>query len=242
MSDFNDFEPYVIFNEAVKGNYNRLFMFPPGDAGAESYFNNIVPKLQDKNLVLFNNYYSYLQNIFGVTQTSHITYEKLANDYIYYMRLIQPKGPYNLLGWSFGGVLAFEVARQLIARGSIVKNIILIDPFFNYKTAMLKTNVQLSSINNINYNYLPLIDSKTWDTNTILFKTLKSPTSNLEDNETYSIYKYYAENTISNHLDDIVENKKFTIITMNHSHNSWMYNNTQTTKICNKIKILLSQR
>ena len=163
------------------------------------------------------------------------------------MRLIQPKGPYNLFGWSFGAVLAFEVARQLIDRGSTVKNIILIDPFFNYKMAMLKTNIQLSSINNINYNYLPLIDSKTWDTNIIFFKTLKSPTSNMEfinqdnlgDNETYSIYKYYAENTISNHLNDIVENKKFTIITMDHSHNSWMYSDSQITKICNKIKNML---
>ena len=62
---------------------------------------------------------------------------------------------------------------------------------------------------------------------------------NLGDNETYSIYKYYAENTISNHLNDIVENKKFTIITMDHSHNSWMYSDSQITKICNKIKNML---
>ncbi len=241
MSDFNDFEPYVIFNKAVKDDYNKLFMFPAGGVGAESYFNNIVPKLQDMNLVLFNNYYSYLVSKFGVFQISHITYEKLANDYINYIKIIQPKGPYNLFGWSFGGVLAFEVARQLIDTGNTVANIILIDPFFYYKMAMLKTNTKLSAINNINYNYLPLINnSKNWDTNIIFFKTFKVSAFKTEilnqDEDTYSIYKYYAKNTKYNHLDDILGNKKFRMIIMDYTHNSWINSDSQVTRICDVIK------
>ena len=70
----------------------------------------------------------------------HITYEKLAQDYICYIKSIQPEGPYSLFGWSFGGVLAFEIARQLTNTGNIVKKLVMIDPFFNYKKASLRLN------------------------------------------------------------------------------------------------------
>jgi thioesterase domain-containing protein len=39
----------------------------------------------------------------------------------------QPHGPYLLGGWSAGGVLAYEMTRQLIARGEKVKKLLLID-------------------------------------------------------------------------------------------------------------------
>lgn len=39
--------------------------------------------------------------------------ENMATIYINAIRTIQPKGPYRLAGWSFGGVVAFEMARQL---------------------------------------------------------------------------------------------------------------------------------
>jgi len=40
-----------------------------------------------------------------------------------------PKGPYVLAGHSFAGVLAFELARQLEARGKAIERLILIDGF-----------------------------------------------------------------------------------------------------------------
>ncbi|WP_325051152.1 non-ribosomal peptide synthetase [Micromonospora craniellae] len=39
----------------------------------------------------------------------------------------QPAGPYDLLGWSWGGHLAFGVARELIARGHRVRGIGIVD-------------------------------------------------------------------------------------------------------------------
>ncbi|OBF13598.1 hypothetical protein A5727_16090 [Mycobacterium sp. ACS4331] len=39
-----------------------------------------------------------------------------------------PTGPYNLLGWSFGGVVAHEMAAELQRRGCVVENLILLDP------------------------------------------------------------------------------------------------------------------
>ena len=51
----------------------------------------------------------------------------LARQYVREIRESQPAGPYNLLGFSFGGMLAFEIARQLEAVGERVKNCVLLD-------------------------------------------------------------------------------------------------------------------
>lgn len=41
----------------------------------------------------------------------------MAKEYIREMTRVQPKGPYNLAGFSLGGVIAYEMARQLKASG-----------------------------------------------------------------------------------------------------------------------------
>jgi amino acid adenylation domain-containing protein len=41
------------------------------------------------------------------------TIEALAEYYVQELRMVQPEGPYRLGGWSLGGVIAFEMARQL---------------------------------------------------------------------------------------------------------------------------------
>ncbi|MGO8937364.1 MAG: thioesterase domain-containing protein [Mycobacterium sp.] len=38
-----------------------------------------------------------------------------------------PTGPYNLLGWSFGGVVTHELAIELRRRGCVIANLILLD-------------------------------------------------------------------------------------------------------------------
>jgi thioesterase domain-containing protein len=43
--------------------------------------------------------------------------EDIAADYIQAMRAVQPRGPYRIAGFSFGGLAAFEMARQLDAVG-----------------------------------------------------------------------------------------------------------------------------
>ena len=53
--------------------------------------------------------------------------EDLAAQYITAMRRIQPRGPYALGGWSMGGVVAFEMARQLAAHGEPVSLLALIE-------------------------------------------------------------------------------------------------------------------
>jgi thioesterase domain-containing protein len=52
---------------------------------------------------------------------------ELAGHSIAYMKEIQPRGPYTVCGHCFGGVLAFEVARQLAARSDPVSSLVLFD-------------------------------------------------------------------------------------------------------------------
>ncbi len=53
--------------------------------------------------------------------------EEMASLYIEAMQTVRPEGPYFLGGWSVGGVVAFEMARQLEARGEQVALLALID-------------------------------------------------------------------------------------------------------------------
>jgi len=53
--------------------------------------------------------------------------EAMARDYLAAVRTVQSHGPYLLGGWSIGGVIAFEMARQLQAQGEEVKLLALFD-------------------------------------------------------------------------------------------------------------------
>jgi thioesterase domain-containing protein len=57
------------------------------------------------------------------------TVEALATHYVEAIRKIQPNGPYFLAGWSFGGLVAFEMAQQLLAAGETIAWLGLVDSF-----------------------------------------------------------------------------------------------------------------
>ncbi len=66
------------------------------------------------------------------------TIEAMAENYIADLRAQQPAGPYQLGGYCFGGVVAFEMARQLQAQGESVSLLALINcssPNSSYGTA-----------------------------------------------------------------------------------------------------------
>ncbi|WP_240360579.1 non-ribosomal peptide synthetase [Pyxidicoccus caerfyrddinensis] len=53
--------------------------------------------------------------------------EALAGHYLPQLRAVQPHGPYLLGGWSFGGLVAHELARQLQALGEAVELLVMLD-------------------------------------------------------------------------------------------------------------------
>lgn len=63
----------------------------------------------------------------GGRQVGHATVEEMAEFYIDEIKRHQPKGPYCLGGSSFGGLVAYEMARQFRARGDEVGLLALFD-------------------------------------------------------------------------------------------------------------------
>ncbi|WP_405166137.1 amino acid adenylation domain-containing protein [Nocardia sp. NBC_01499] len=53
--------------------------------------------------------------------------EEFADRYVREIRAIQPSGPYHLLGWSFGGLIAHAIAARLQETGSRVGIVALLD-------------------------------------------------------------------------------------------------------------------
>jgi amino acid adenylation domain-containing protein len=58
----------------------------------------------------------------------HDTLEKMASAYVEAVRTAQPRGPYRLGGWSLGGMIAYEMARQLEGAGEEVALLALVEP------------------------------------------------------------------------------------------------------------------
>jgi phthiocerol/phenolphthiocerol synthesis type-I polyketide synthase D len=68
------------------------------------------------------------QPVYGMERISTLeTMEEKAAHYLHLMKDIQPRGPFQLLGWSFGGCLAYEVAQQLQAAGEDISFLGLVD-------------------------------------------------------------------------------------------------------------------
>nr|QEO75077.1 condensation domain-containing protein [uncultured bacterium] len=54
---------------------------------------------------------------------------EIADDYVAQIRAVQPEGPYQLLGWSFGGLVAHAMATRLEQLGERVERLVVVDAF-----------------------------------------------------------------------------------------------------------------
>ena len=98
------------------------------------------------NVLLFHNLARHLkpdQPVYGLEppdldgrQVPLTRLEDIASHYIREMRKKQPEGPYYLAGFSFGGLVAFEIAQQLVAQQ---QKIGLLAMFDSYQTSYLKS-------------------------------------------------------------------------------------------------------
>jgi amino acid adenylation domain-containing protein len=72
-------------------------------------------------------FYGLQESLESLESANVYTVEELAEQFSKVMRSVQPKGPYRLGGWSFGGVVAFEMARRLKEMGQVVDCLVLVD-------------------------------------------------------------------------------------------------------------------
>lgn len=90
----------------------------------------------------------------------HESVEEMAAHYISEIQTVHPNGPYALGGFSFGGIIAFEMAKQLKEQGKEIKFIALFDsyayPHYKYTNPLTKTLV--SKLYNVGQLFYMLID------------------------------------------------------------------------------------
>ena len=85
-------------------------------------FQSIIPNLDNDQPI-------YGIQALGLHHAEEIpqTIEEIASRYIKEIIEVQPDGPYNVVGYSLGGFIAFEIARQLKAIGKEIKLLGVID-------------------------------------------------------------------------------------------------------------------
>jgi amino acid adenylation domain-containing protein len=61
--------------------------------------------------------------------SGHTSIEEMAAHYLHEIRTVQPAGPYHLGGFSLGGLVAYEMACQLLSHGKEVGLVVLFDTY-----------------------------------------------------------------------------------------------------------------
>ena len=102
-------EPYIEFNPSSP---KVVYCFPPA-GGYSIVYKSLAQTMKDVTLLSFN----YIQDSDKINRYADIIQQHNAS------------GPYNLFGYSLGGNLAFEVARELENRGAKVAGVIVMDSY-----------------------------------------------------------------------------------------------------------------
>ncbi|MPW21329.1 acetoacetate--CoA ligase [Paraburkholderia sp. CNPSo 3157] len=75
-------------------------------------------------------------------QPTHRRVEEIAGHYIEQMRAVQPNGPYSVAGYSFGGLVAFEIAQQLRRAGEQIELLCLLDTYVHERWLPWRARMQ----------------------------------------------------------------------------------------------------
>ncbi|MFI0977110.1 amino acid adenylation domain-containing protein [Streptomyces sp. NPDC021093] len=106
------------------GDRPPLFAFHP--AGGISWcYSGLLSRLDTQQPL----YGLQARGLHGDGEQLPATMEEMAADYIEQMRTVRPHGPYRLIGWSVGGVLAHTVAVRLQEAGEQVELLALMDAY-----------------------------------------------------------------------------------------------------------------
>jgi thioesterase domain-containing protein len=105
----------------AKGTLPPLFCLHPG-AGLCWPYTSLLRHTSEEQPV-----YGIQARGFSDQQSLPQTLEEVISDSVTHIRSVQSSGPYRLLGWSFGGVLAHMVATRLQSQGEQVERLFLFD-------------------------------------------------------------------------------------------------------------------
>ena len=119
----NDAPDSLLIPIQPQGSKPRLFCIHP-DHGLVLFYHELAKQLGPQ------------QPVFGLqaaglteSQLPEIKIETMAARYLQEIQVLQPEGPYFLAGYSLGGVIAYEMARQLHTQGQTVGFLGLLDTY-----------------------------------------------------------------------------------------------------------------
>jgi thioesterase domain-containing protein len=113
-----------LFELQAGGNRPPVFFFPGGGGGEPEFF--VYARLARSVGAEYPFYGLRARGADGFTRPHH-SVAAMAADYLAEMRMLQPHGPYFLVGECFGGIVAYEVACQLQSSGEQVAVLVLMD-------------------------------------------------------------------------------------------------------------------
>jgi pristinamycin I synthase 3 and 4 len=118
-----------IFALRSTGRLPPLFCLPPG-SGLGWRYAGLIREI-DRNRPI------YCVQASAVVDEATLppSIEAIAEDYLHHVRSMQPHGPYHLLGWSFGGIIAHTMACLLERAGDSVAFLGVLDAYPRSRTA-----------------------------------------------------------------------------------------------------------
>lgn len=122
MHNKNFYQPILKLSN-INSSHKNLFMIHPGAGGCEVYINLAKKLSADFNCYGVDSYNLYNENKITSLQ-------ELAEYYLDHILLVMNnklESEYHLLGWSFGGHLALEIAGLLEKKGASNINVYLLD-------------------------------------------------------------------------------------------------------------------
>ncbi|WP_238421308.1 non-ribosomal peptide synthetase [Gordonia sp. 'Campus'] len=120
VAEGNDVSSDVVITLRGEGTRPPLFCVHPA-GGLAWFYGGLAPHLRDRPIF-------GLQDPHVVTGEPSVTdARELARRYVEEIRRVQPHGPYHLLGWSVGGVIAHAMATHLVELGEDVAYLGIMD-------------------------------------------------------------------------------------------------------------------
>ena len=128
------YSPLLLIKQGTKPS--PLFCVHPG-GGFGTVYRTLAASLADDQTV-------YALQAMGLeaNEKPHSSIKEMASAYVDAIRTIQVHGPYQILGWSFGGVVAQEMAFLLEGMGEQVSLLVLLDAPASYPKLDRQPNLE----------------------------------------------------------------------------------------------------
>ncbi|MFZ0218715.1 MAG: amino acid adenylation domain-containing protein [Candidatus Aquirickettsiella sp.] len=143
LADFlqanNEILPDALLSIQPIGKLPPLFLVHPAGGLSTPYLSLLFDN-REQPIYGINNPYMNRQ------ESGFSSLEEMAAAYVDIVQTVQNTGPYRLGGWSFGGIVSLEMARQLQSKGKRVEIVVLMDTNAKHQKTATKEDKSLEKL------------------------------------------------------------------------------------------------